>query len=122
MEKTQNILPLFPEGTTALPEKLFDLQELLENLGINPSQLEKANYLLSLQGLSDYEIRQKLKNAPFILTGNFGLNSCLYYLYFIFCNGCCLCLFNGDEECFNAYFFQREHFPQKQVKSDGVAV
>ena len=109
MEETQNNLPSFKW------EPLFNLKELLDHLSITPFQYKNATGLISLEGLSDYSIRQKLKNATFISTGNFGPDSCLYFLYFIFRNGCCLCLFNGDEECFRALFFDRKYFKIEQI-------
>lgn len=118
MRNTQNNLSSFKEEKTANARKLFDLQELLDRLGITPLQMEKANYVIPLEGMADYEVRQKLKNAWFITSGNFGFNSSLYFLYFILSSGCCLCLFNGDSECFTAYFFDRRYYSLKSNKGE----
>lgn len=87
-----------------LPE-LFDLNKLVSTLKITPGQLEHAKGMLSLEGLTERQIRLKGRNYDLIKTGRFGVDLSLYYLLFQDRKGYYLCLFNGDRECFRALFF-----------------
>lgn len=98
MEKT------LVEQSLSLPE-LFDLNELVSTLKITPGQLEHAKGMLTLEGLTESQIRLKGRMYDLVKTGWFGVNSSLYYLLFQDRKGYYLCLFNGDRECFRALFF-----------------
>jgi hypothetical protein len=85
--------------------KLFDLKELLGSLKTTPGQMENMKGLVYLEGLTENQVRQKLSRSKIIKTNKFGVNSCLYYIFFEDVKGKTLCLFNGDKECFRALFF-----------------
>ena len=85
--------------------KLFDLKELLCSLKITPGQMKNMKGLILLEGLTESQVRQKLSRSKIIKTNKFGVNSCLYYIFFEDVKGKSLCLFNGDKECFRALFF-----------------
>lgn len=102
MEKTlKDQSPNCMSGT----QKLFDLKELLESLNITPGQTENMKGLIYLEGLTEDQVRQKLSGSKIIGTNEFGVNSCLYYIFFEDVKGKYLCLFNGDKECFRALYF-----------------
>lgn len=61
--------------------------------------------LICLEGLTEKQVRQKLSHSRITSTNKFGVNSCLYYVFFEDVNGKYLCLFNGDKECFRALYF-----------------
>lgn len=102
MEKTLKKQSL--NGLSNVP-KLFDLKELLGSLKITPGQMENMKGLVYLEGLTENQVRQKLSRSKIIKTNKFGVNSCLYYIFFEDVKGKTLCLFNGDKECFRALFF-----------------
>lgn len=87
--------------------KLFDLKELLSSLKITPGQMGNMKGLIYIEGLTEKQVRQKLSHAKIIGTNRFGINSCLYYIFFEDVKGRYLCLFNGDRECFRALFFSK---------------
>lgn len=98
MEKT------LVEQSLNLP-KLFDFKELLDTLKLMPVQVRNMKGIPSLQGLTEKQIRLKGRNSKLVKTDRFGVNSCLYYLLFKDIKGLYLFLFNGDKECFRAYYF-----------------
>lgn len=102
MEKTQR-----KQSLNRLPNtpKLFDLKELLSSLKITPGQMGNMKGLIYLEGLTEKQVRQKLSHSRIIRTNKFGVNSCLYYIFFEDVKGRYLCLFNSDKECFRALFF-----------------
>lgn len=102
MEKTLKKQSL--NGLSNVP-KLFDLKELLGSLKTTPGQMENMKGLVYLEGLTENQVRQKLSRSKIIKTNKFGVNSCLYYIFFEDVKGKTLCLFNGDKECFRALFF-----------------
>lgn len=102
MEKTLKKQSL--NGLSNVP-KLFDLKELLGSLKITPGQIENMKGLVYLEGLTENQVRQKFSRSKIIKTNKFGVNSCLYYIFFEDVKGKSLCLFNGDKECFRALFF-----------------
>lgn len=104
MEKTQRKQSLNCLSNTP---KLFDLKELLNSLKITPVQVGNMKGLIYIEGLTEKQVRQKLSHAEIIRTNKFGVNSCLYYIFFEGVNGRYLCLFNGDRECFRALFFNK---------------
>ena len=53
-------------------------------------------YKRQIEGLTEKQVRQKLSNAKIIGTNRFGINSCLYYIFFEDVKGRYLCLFNGE--------------------------
>lgn len=85
--------------------KLFDLKELLDTLKFTPTQIRNMKGVPSLEGLTERQIRLRGCNSRLVKTDRFGVNSCLYYLLFKDIKGLHLFLFNGDKECFQAYFF-----------------
>ncbi len=85
--------------------KLFDLKELLSSLKITPGQQGNMKELIYIEGLTEKQVRQKLSHSKIIKTNKFGVNFCLYYIFFEGVKGRSLCLFNGDRECFRALFF-----------------
>lgn len=85
--------------------KLFELKDLLGSLKITPGQMENMKGWIYLEGLTENQVRQKLSRSKIIKTNKFGVNSCLYYIFFEDVKGKTLCLFNGDKECFRALFF-----------------
>lgn len=85
--------------------KLFELKDLLGSLKITPEQMENMKGWIYLEGLTENQVRQKLSRSKIIKTNKFGVNSCLYYIFFEDVKGKTLCLFNGDKECFRALFF-----------------
>lgn len=87
--------------------KLFDLNELLSSLKITPGQMGNMKGLIYIEGLTEKQVRQRLSHAKIIRTNKFGVNSCLYYIFFEDVKGRYLCLFNGDRECFRALFFSK---------------
>mgnify|MGYP000740453289 FL=1 len=99
MEKTQRKQSLNCLSNTP---KLFDLKELLSSLKITPGQMGNMKGLIYIEGLTEKQVRQKLSHA-----NRFGINSCLYYIFFEDVKGRYLCLFNGDRECFRALFFSK---------------
>ena len=105
MEKTQRKQSLNFLSDTP---KLFDLKELLSSLKITPGQMENMKGLVYLEGLTENQVRQKISRSKIIKTNKFGVNSCLYYIFFEDVRGCFLCLFNGDKECFRALFFSNQ--------------
>ena len=99
MEKT------LVKQSLSLPE-LFDLNKLVSTLKITSGQLEHAKGMLSLEGLTERQIRSKGRNYDLIKTGRFGVDLSLHYLLFLEeRKGYYLCLFNSDRECFRALFF-----------------
>ena len=104
MEKTQRKQSLNCLSNTP---KLFDLKELLSSLKITPGQMGNMKGLIYIEGLTEKQVRQKLSHAKIIGTNRFGINSCLYYIFFEDVKGRYLCLFNGDRECFRALFFSK---------------
>ena len=100
MEKTQRKQSLNCLSNTP---KLFDLKELLSSLKITPGQMGNMKGLIYIEGLTEKQVRQ----AKIIGTNRFGINSCLYYIFFEDVKGRYLCLFNGDRECFRALFFSK---------------
>ena len=102
MEKTQRKQSLNFLSDTP---KLFDLKELFSSLKITPGQMENMKGLIYIEGLTEKQVRQKLSHSKIIRTNKFGVNSCLYYIFFE--EGRYLCLFNGDRECFIALFFSK---------------
>jgi hypothetical protein len=104
MEKTQRKQSLNFLSDTP---KLFDLKELLSSLKITPGQMENMKGLIYIEGLTEKQVRQKLSHSKIIRTNKFGVNSCLYYIFFEDVKGRYLCLFNGDRECFIALFFSK---------------
>lgn len=105
MEKTQKKQSL---NCLSNVPKLFDLKELLGSLKITPGQMENMKGLVYLEGLTENQVRQKLSRSKIIKTNKFGVNSCLYYIFFEDVRGRFLCLFNGDKECFRALFFSNQ--------------
>lgn len=105
MEKT-----LKEQSLTSLSNvpKLFDLKALLNTLHITSGQTENMRCLFLLEGLTENEVRQRLSHSAIIKTDKFGVNLCLYYIFFEDVKGRSLCLFNGDKECFRAYFFSNQ--------------
>ena len=104
MEKTQRKQSLNCLSNTP---KLFDLKELLSSLKITPGQMGNMKGLIYIEGLTEKQVRQKLSHAKIIGTNRFGINSCLYYIFFEDVKGRYLCLLNGDRECFRALFFSK---------------
>ena len=104
MEKTQRKQSLNCLSNTP---KLFDLKELLSSLKITPGQMGNMKGLIYIEGLTEKQVRQKLSHAKIIGTNRFGINSCLYCIFFEDVKGRYLCLFNGDRECFRALFFSK---------------
>ena len=104
MEKTQRKQSLNSLSNTP---KLFDLNELLSSLKITPGQMENMKGLIYIEGLTEKQVRQKLSHSKIIRTNRFGVNSCLYYIFFEDVKGRYLCLFNSDMECFRALFFSK---------------
>lgn len=104
MEKTQRKQSLNSLSNTP---KLFDLNELLSSLKITPGQMENMKGLIYIEGLTEKQVRQKLSHSKIIRTNRFGVNSCLYYIFFEDVKGRYLCLFNSDKECFRALFFSK---------------
>lgn len=102
MEKAQKKQSL--QTLSDIP-KLFDLKKLLISLKITPGQMGNMKGLLYLEGLTENQVRQKLSYSKIIKTNKFGVNFCLYYIFFEDVKGRYLCLFNGDKECFRALFF-----------------
>lgn len=88
--------------------KLFDLKDLLCTLKVTPGQIENMKGLFYLEGLTENQVRQKFSRSKIIKTNKFGVNSCLYYIFFEDVRGRFLCLFNGDKECFRALFFSNQ--------------
>ena len=70
-------------------------------------QMGNMKGLIYIEGLTEKQVRQKLSHAKIIGTNRFGINSCLYYIFFEDVKGRYLCLFNGDRECFRALFFSK---------------
>ena len=85
--------------------KLFDLKDLLCTLKVTPGQIENMKFLPFLEGLTESQVHQKISHSKIIKTDKFGVNLCLYYIFFEGVKGRSLCLFNGDNECFRALFF-----------------
>ena len=79
MEKTQRKQSLNCLSNTP---KLFDLKELLSSLKITPGQMGNMKGLIYIEGLTEKQVRQKLSHAKIIGTNRFGINSCLYYIFF----------------------------------------
>lgn len=85
--------------------KLFDLKDLLCSLKITPGQMENMRYLPFIEGLAENQVRQKFSHSKIIKTDKFGVDFRLYYIFFESAKGRSLCLFNGDNECFRALYF-----------------
>lgn len=105
MEKTLKELSL--KCLSNLP-KLFDLNELLSSLKITTEQKKNMKCLFLIEGLTERQVRKKLSRSAIIKTNKFGVNHCLYYIFFKDAKGYSLCLFNGDKECFKAYSFSNQ--------------
>lgn len=102
MEKTLKELSF--ECLSNIP-KLFDLPDLLYTLKIPSEQMKSMKCLPFIEGLTENQVRQKFNRSKIIKTDRFGINFRLYYILFEDARGCSLCLFNGDNECFRALYF-----------------
>ena len=86
-----------PENVVEVHEVFLDYVVLDKEEDIEPHQFTDE----------EKQVRQKLSHAKIIGTNRFGINSCLYYIFFEDVKGRYLCLFNGDRECFRALFFSK---------------
>lgn len=102
MEKTLKELSF--ECLSNIP-KLFDLPDLLYTLKIPSEQMKSISCLPFIEGLTESQVRQKFNRSKIIKTDRFGINFRLYYILFEDARGCSLCLFNDDNECFRALYF-----------------
>lgn len=106
MEKTQRKQSLNCLSNTP---KLFDLKELLSSLRSPPDKWGNMKGLIYIEGLTEKQVRQKLSHAKIIGTNRFGINSCLYYIFFEDVKGdICACLTvtgNVSERCFSVRYY-----------------